>query len=110
MNNDKVTSITCVSDYHCEKFLRYLPAGPLPNGSVRERPLIQFYRDRFIWNNRERYGFMHTICPDDIIRVKGFTDAQLLQKIIQVRRQVTEAAAETVEAKPKKKIKRRKHL
>jgi hypothetical protein len=103
MNNDGETSITGVSDYHCEKFLRFLPAGQTEKG-FRARPLIQFYRDRYTYRGRDGFGHMHTICPDDIIRVKGFTEAQIKQRIIQIRRGLP-----VQEEKPPK-VRRRKQL
>jgi len=100
MNNDGVTSITWIDTYHMEKFIRFLPAGPTDK-SFRARPLIQFYRDRYTFRGRDGYGFIHTICPEDIIGVKGMTDAQIAAKLHEVRGRVVE--------KPKK-VRRRNQL
>jgi hypothetical protein len=40
------------------KFKQYLPAGPLPNGSVRQHDLIQFYADP---------GGLRTVVAADLI-------------------------------------------
>lgn len=45
-------------EHHNVRFKRYLPAGPLPGGGVREHDLIVFYSDP---------GGLRTVRADDLI-------------------------------------------
>lgn len=40
------------------KFKQYLPAGPLPNGQIRQKDLIQFYADP---------GGLRTVNAEDLV-------------------------------------------
>jgi hypothetical protein len=41
----EVFGIMIEKEHRVTRFKQYLPAGPLPNGAVRQDDLIQFYTD-----------------------------------------------------------------
>lgn len=84
MNIDEETSITFNNEVFCAKYIRFLPAGQTSSG-FRKQPLVQFYSDRMVDRGREIHTNMRTVGLEDVVGIKGLTDAQIKAIVQDVR-------------------------